>query len=286
MKAKSLVLTALLAIIICSTVSSQTEITLVGITNSSEDTVLSGGKTHVISFRYDLSGAPVERNYLTANGWKIFSPDGADWIQVQGSALPAFASLGWDHLYVSHFDKTGGSGSFGLPQSSGAGNESGHDTVAVLLAGINADPGNGLPGGFVDMVFDIEISSRREDAGLHICIDTCLQVPGGAWEWANADGLIEPGWSGPVCLLVNCCAGKVGDVNGIGGDIPTIGDITTLVEFLFQNGDTPDCLEESDVNQSGTFLTPPLDWSDVTISDVSVLVDYLFIDNPELADCP
>ena len=142
MKAKSLVLAFLLAIAVSSVVSSQTKITLVGITNAT-DSVLAAGQSHVISLRYDLSGAPVERNYLTANGWKIYSPDGADWQYVRGSVLPAFSSIAWDHLYVSHFDKTGGSGSFGLPLTVGAGNASGNDTVGVLLAGINADPGGG-----------------------------------------------------------------------------------------------------------------------------------------------
>ena len=286
MKAKSIVYTVLLVIAMCSAVLAQTEITLVGITNVTHDSVLAGGQSHVISLRYDLSGAPTDRNYLTANGWKIYSPDGADWLYVQGEALPVFSSLDWDHIYVSHFDKSGGSGSFGLPLVNGGGNTSGNDTVGVLLAGINSDPGGGLPGGFVDMVFNIEISSRREDAGLHICIDTCRQVPGGSWEWAQADGLIEPDWSGAVCWVVSCCAGHVGDVNGVGGDDPTIADISTLIDFLFISGDTPDCLDEADVNLSGTLVNPPLDWSDVTVSDASVLIDHLFIDKPELADCP
>jgi hypothetical protein len=130
----------------------------------------------------------------------------------------------------------------------------------------------------------LEFESFRSDDGLHVCLDTCDIL--GGWEWANPDGLIEPTWAGAVCWVVGCCSGKVGDVNGIGGDVPTISDITALVDWLFIDNIRPDCLEEADVNLSGTLSDPPLDWSDVTIGDISTLIDHLFINQPPLADCP
>ena len=286
MKATLLALSVLLILTAAPGTSAQTEISLSDITNVTHDSVLSGDLPHTITIHYDLSGAPPGRSYLTANAWMIFSPDGADWKFVQGSMLPAFSGLDWDYRFVNHFNKAGGSGSYGMPQATGGGNVSGFDTVAILFAGINADPGGGLYGGFNDFVFNIEFGSRREDAGLHICIDTCKSVPGGAWEWAHPDGLIEPDWSGRQCWMIGCCVGQVGDVNGVGGDNPTIGDVSMLINFLFIAGDVPDCLEESDINLSGTLLKPPLDWADVTIGDISVLIDYLFINRPQLPDCP
>jgi len=274
------------ALIIAGSALGQPSVSIESISNVVHDTVFSGGATHVVTLRYNFSGAPNGMEYLTSNGFRIYSPDGADWGTVQGTALAGFSNLAWDYLFVNHFHKTGGTGSFGLPMTQAGGNESGRDTVVVLLAGVNAEPNNGVPAGFNDLTLSISFTSNRADAGLHICIDTCQSAPGSAWEWANPDGLIEPEWSGTRCFLIDCCSGHVGDVNGEGGDDPTIGDIASLIGYLFLDDLQPDCVSESDVNQSGIFLSPPQDWSDVTIGDIAYLIDYLFVDHPPLADCP
>jgi hypothetical protein len=80
----------------------------------------------------------------------------------------------------------------------------------------------------------------------------------------------------------SCCEGMVGDVNRVGGDTPTISDVSTLVDHLFISGVGLDCRQEADVNQSGGRYPIP---DDITISDVSTLVDYLFISGTPLTDC-
>jgi len=87
-----------------------------------------------------------------------------------------------------------------------------------------------------------------------------------------------------VAEVTSCCSGRVGDANVLGGDEPTIGDISAMIEMLFLTGTEVPCLPEADVNQSGGFDTVR---DDVTISDISVLVDYLFITGSSLglADC-
>jgi hypothetical protein len=273
-------------VLVAGSVSAQTSITIHSITNVTHDTVLAGGSSHTLTLRYNVSGAPPGRSYLTANGFRIYSPDGADWGSVQGTALGPFSGLGWQHVYVNHFNKIGGGAGYGLPQSVGGGNSTGQDTVVVLLAGVNSEPGGGMPAGFNNLTLTIEFSSDPDDNGRHICIDTCQAAPGASWEWANPDGLIEPTWGGAQCFVVNCCSGRVGDVNGIGGDEPTIGDITTLVGFLFLSDPEPGCVAEADINLSGSLVSPPLGWEDVTIGDITSLIDHLFVDLPPLADCP
>jgi len=78
-----------------------------------------------------------------------------------------------------------------------------------------------------------------------------------------------------------CCEDRVGDANGVGGDEPTIGDISTMIDALFIDSDPVviACLAEADVNQSGGADPQP---KDITISDISTLIDYLFITGPEL----
>ena len=107
--------------------------------------------------------------------------------------------------------------------------------------------------------------------------DNCPDDFNPGQEDGDSDGI------GDVC---ECCEGRVGDANGIGGDEPTIGDIETMIDALYTSG-SPDpiaCLDEADVNQSGG--TAPT-FEDITISDISILIDYLFITGPSLGlpDC-
>ncbi len=83
-----------------------------------------------------------------------------------------------------------------------------------------------------------------------------------------------------------CCVLRVGDANGLGGDEPTIGDISTMIDVLFisANPELIACYAEADINQSGGTEPGP---SDLTIGDISTLIDYLFITGPGLGlpDC-
>jgi hypothetical protein len=90
---------------------------------------------------------------------------------------------------------------------------------------------------------------------------------------------IEVGFQGPN--VSSCCFGRVGDANGLGGDEPTIGDVSTMIDALFISGDPEviPCLAAADINQSGGVDPQP---SDITIGDISVLIDYLFITGPTL----
>ena len=89
-----------------------------------------------------------------------------------------------------------------------------------------------------------------------------------------------------VNLQAGCCIDRVGDANGEGGDEPTIGDVSTIINALFiENSPDPiPCLAEADINKSGG-NDPP--FNEITIGDVSILMDYLFITGPSLglADC-
>jgi PKD repeat protein len=86
-------------------------------------------------------------------------------------------------------------------------------------------------------------------------------------------------------IVVNCCEGRVGDVDSLGGDEPTIGDVAALIDMLYISFADVLCLAEADVNQSGG-LAPQRE--DITVGDISYLIDYLFITGPSigLPDCP
>jgi hypothetical protein len=92
----------------------------------------------------------------------------------------------------------------------------------------------------------------------------------------------------PACSgVIPCCVGRVGDVNNAGGDEPTIGDVSVMIDAKFIAGTCDgviECLTEADVNQSGG-TAPTCD--DITIGDISILIDYLFITGSSigLPDC-
>ncbi len=134
--------------------------------------------------------------------------------------------------------------------------------------GANNDPGSSqftgqCPPGYVDNSLD--------------CDDTNPDIHPGVSD--IPDDTIDQDCDGRDA---SCCQVRVGDVNGVGGDEPTIGDISMLIDHLFVSGLTLNCLQEADVNQSGGRY-PTLD--DITIGDISTLIDHLFISQTALNDC-
>ena len=97
-------------------------------------------------------------------------------------------------------------------------------------------------------------------------------------------------------VYCDCCTGRVGDANGSGGDDPTIGDVSQMIDALFITASEtvlltpPACIDEADVNlssQNSPAHWPPV-FEDITIGDISALIDALFItaDLSILPNCP
>jgi len=96
------------------------------------------------------------------------------------------------------------------------------------------------------------------------------------------DGRYAPPSKLAQVRMTSCCIGRVGDVNGVGGDEPTLGDVNAMINHLYIYLDPLPCLSEADANQSGG-LDPTED--DITISDIMVIVDHMFITERELPYC-
>lgn len=121
------------------------------------------------------------------NGYKVYSPDGAQWDTLIAGTFSAFTSM-FDLIFVFNEFSTNGSGA---------------DTVgfggAVML-----NPG--MPDGYDDLAYTITIGPVDSIYdGRTICLDSSWYPPNNpSWLWQNAlYGTIYPDWSGPHCFMVH-----------------------------------------------------------------------------------
>jgi subtilisin family serine protease len=95
------------------------------------------------------------------------------------------------------------------------------------------------------------------------------------------------GWGIPDVLAAiqsepPCCQTRVGNVLSPTGGEPSLVDVMGLIDFLYISGQSPPCLAEADINQSGGTIPGP---GDITISDIARLIDYLYISLNVPPDC-
>jgi len=121
-----------------------------------------------------------------ANGFRVYSPDGATWFSTFHDTT---GTLG-----MTQFD-----GGVFLPKFSADG--AGADTVGF---GALRFFSTGLPAHFDDVAFTVTIGPIPDtDAGKTICLDSSYYRPSGVWKWAASGGLdVFPGWSGPHCFNI------------------------------------------------------------------------------------
>ena len=77
-----------------------------------------------------------------------------------------------------------------------------------------------------------------------------------------------------------CCVGITGNVDGDGGELIDIGDLTALIAYLYiPPNPVPTCFEEANVDGDGGGL--------VDIGDLTAIIAYLYIPpNPLPSSCP
>ena len=196
------------------------------------------------------------------NGFRVYSPDGAEWSATTGS---------WSNAIDSNdFDLIMSINGFGIDGI-------GSDTIGFGACQMFKQ---GLPPGFDDEAFIVEIGPIPEThAGKHVCIDSCFYPPLNSWKWVLTPTKYSdlfPVWDGPHCFQISagCCQIR-GDINH-DGSVPDIADLQYLVSYMFAGGPAPACLLESDVNGSGL---PP------DISDIVYLVAYMFMAGPAPVGC-
>jgi len=122
-----------------------------------------------------------------ANGFRVYSPDGATW---SATHLDTTGTLG-----MTQFD-----GGVFLPKFSA--NGQGADTVGI---GALRFFSTGLPAGFDDVAFTITIGPISPvHSGKTICLDSSYYPPSGVWKWAASGGIDAfPAWDGLHCYSIS-----------------------------------------------------------------------------------
>ncbi len=127
------------------------------------------------------SGSPITG---ATNGFKIWSPDGAQWDTVVCDTTGALNKEQFDGgIFINSFSVTG----------------SGEDTVAFGGFSLQSN----IPDGFDEVAFIIQVGPiDRSYHGKQICIDSSFYPPGGAWLWSYQGSRIIPTWDGPKCYRI------------------------------------------------------------------------------------
>jgi hypothetical protein len=221
--------------------------------------------------------------FNVTNTYLVFSPDGADWGYAQAVICPDLTTFCWTGVFLNHFNKTGGTGNWGAVHSIGAGNVSGSDSIAVLFAFSVFFCPCGLHSGDDVVAVGIRIRPAGGSEGKHICVDTASSVPGGYWGWSSialGHPNIKPSW-----YPEPQCFEVIGCCFG-----ESIGNIDMSPDGLVTMGDLTVLIDHLFI--SLTPLACPtaanVDQSPdglITMGDMTVLIDHLFIYLSTLPSC-
>ncbi len=180
-------------------------------------------------------------------------------------------------------------------------------TTVLRVTGAPPDLGDGVSGAarFFDILpsnntaLDASLTFAYTESELNGLPESSLSLfssDNNGISWDKRGGVVDPvgntvtlvgidrlsRWTIGASAAETCCADRVGDANGLGGDEPTIGDVSVMIDAKFISGTCEGlipCLPEADMNQSGG--SDPA-CHDITVGDVSILIDYLFITGPSL----
>ena len=78
-------------------------------------------------------------------------------------------------------------------------------------------------------------------------------------------------------IPMSCCIGLTGNVDGDPTDMIDLGDLTSLIDFLFISFTPPECMAEANVDGDPSGL--------VDLGDLTALIDFLFISFTLPAEC-
>ncbi|MDH3889925.1 MAG: VCBS domain-containing protein [candidate division Zixibacteria bacterium] len=108
-------------------------------------------------------------------------------------------------------------------------------------------------------------------------LDACSDSIGVRFKAIDGQLTIDSGQVFAICYGdFACCVGTRGNIDYDTGDVTDISDLVYIIDYMFNAGPAPPCLEEADIDGSG----------EINIGDLVYLVDYMFNDGPAPQACP
>ena len=172
--------------------------------------------------------------------------------------------MGYNTLVLDSLEKSGDIDGYVFEGYTG-------DTVSLILN--PASPVNGVVELFYHSMLKAEAhASNGTNAEIenYVTLDMGAHVVHVRDEWGNKNGNYG-------LTLVGCCEGSTGDIDCSGEEIPSMTDITRLVDYLYISHLPLCCKAEADVNGTG---------GEPDITDITRLIDFLYITHDPLAFCP
>ena len=200
--------------------------------------LLLAGGTHSVSIRYDFTGFPGSPHYWAQNSFELYSPEGAEWINLtatDGPLTDAVLPPPPDGILRIHkyYSSTDNGGSFistaqipwevipGDPPDTiknptwfeEPGGNPTHDPnrrVAYSLAMVERY--GGYSGGTNGIALLLEFYTLPSDDGRTICLDTVSGRGTTPWEWTTGSEVDLPQWdnglgsNGPRCWAIGSCS--------------------------------------------------------------------------------
>jgi len=190
------------------------------------------GSNDLITFTFRLTNGSLKSVYGINQGFRVYSPDGAQWTTTVGDTTGILGLAQFDQgVFINEYSVNG----------------SGADTIGFVM---NRQLGTGMINGFNDNVFTLTIGPINvNDDGKTICIDSCWFPPNNPWQWAMSDAVAMcPTWEGPFCYGIQA--------------IYQANAILDNVENLY----APDSVE---INESVTFNIRLSNTSDVAVHSLT-----------------
>lgn len=214
-----------------------------------------------VRFNLGISNSGIGKVVGLSNGFRIYGSDLSVTWEVQNYGLaPTYTCF--PEIYYLYVP----------PQFHGVG----ADTIGYTGQSMTDGMADGYNGPFFWITVALDDSAS---IGETFCLDSSLFPHSyGQWMWSYSGGpLVIPSWDGPHCwpIVGSCCVGHRGNINGSADDQIDISDLVYLVEFMFDGGPVPPCMEEADIDVSG----------EIDISDLVRLVDHMFDFGLPLPDC-
>ena len=124
----------------------------------------------------------------TANGFVLYSQDGATWTSPYVDTLPIYTSL--FNTNIIHWLSVDGQYA---------------DTIGFIniVNQLDPDPGEGMFPGYDTIVAIISTTFDNSSVGTTFCVDSTSFLSEGDWNWSNSMGtLVIPSWSGQRCFTI------------------------------------------------------------------------------------